>query len=136
MNTYFIINYFRCVFSSISDSDNDKLGVLPTSATGSLSSIITTSVASSAEQEPRAGRRGGGPDDGDAAGSGAGGDHDGDEKLTYADRPLIEEEWWKTTLQVSIPFFIAGIGTIGAGVILGRVEVSRNVFHICSDADH
>lgn len=38
---------------------------------------------------------------------------------------IKHEEWWKTTLQVSIPFLVAGIGTIGAGVILGRVEVSE-----------
>lgn len=34
-----------------------------------------------------------------------------------------EEKWYHTTIQVSIPFFLAGIGTIGAGVILGHVEV-------------
>lgn len=84
------------------------MSALPTSTTGSLSSIITTSVASS-EPDP---------------GSDRGGDG-GDEKLTLRNGVVIkEEEWWKTTLQVSIPFFIAGIGTIGAGVILGRVEVS------------
>lgn len=109
------------------DSDNDKLAVLPTSTTGSLSSIITTSVASSADHDARRGR--GGDGDGGGGGGGDGGadggmDDDGEEKLTYRERPVIEEEWWKTTLQVSIPFFIAGIGTIGAGVILGRVEVS------------
>lgn len=91
------------------DSDNDKLSVLPISTTGSLNSIITTSVASS-EPDP-------GSDKGDGDG--------GDEKLTTRNgAPIKEEEWWKTTLQVSIPFFIAGIGTIGAGIILGRVEVS------------
>lgn len=98
------------------------MAVLPTSTTGSLSSIITTSVASSADHD-HALRRGGEPDGG-GGGDGGGIDDDGEEKLTYGDRPLIEEEWWKTTLQVSIPFFIAGVGTIGAGVILGRVEVS------------
>ena len=39
-------------------------------------------------------------------------------------KQVIQEKWWQTTLQVSIPFLIAGIGTIGAGIILGRVEVS------------
>lgn len=34
------------------------------------------------------------------------------------------ERWYQTTLQVSIPFFLAGIGTIAAGVILGHVKVS------------
>ncbi|CRK87752.1 CLUMA_CG001554, isoform A [Clunio marinus] len=33
-----------------------------------------------------------------------------------------QEKWWQTTIQVSIPFFIAGIGTIAAGIILGNVE--------------
>lgn len=34
------------------------------------------------------------------------------------------EKWYFILLQVSIPFFIAGAGTIGAGVVLGVVEVS------------
>lgn len=33
------------------------------------------------------------------------------------------EKWWQITIQISIPFMLAGIGTIGAGVILGNVEV-------------
>lgn len=33
------------------------------------------------------------------------------------------EKWWQITIQVSIPFFLAGAGTIGAGIILGHVEV-------------
>ncbi|KAG5668150.1 hypothetical protein PVAND_016102 [Polypedilum vanderplanki] len=33
-----------------------------------------------------------------------------------------QERWWQITIQVGIPFFIAGLGTISAGVILGRVE--------------
>ena len=37
---------------------------------------------------------------------------------------MKQEKWWQTTIQVAIPFFIAGIGTIGAGIILGHVEVS------------
>lgn len=97
----------------ISDSDNDKLSVLPISTTGSLNSIITTSVASS-EPDPGSEK---GVDDVDG----------GVEKLTTRNGgPVKDEEWWRTTLQVSIPFFIAGIGTIGAGIILGRVEVSRS----------
>lgn len=84
-------------------------------------------MASSADHD-HGGRHGGDADGGGGGGGGDGGDggidDDGEEKLTYGDRPLIEEEWWKTTLQVSIPFFIAGVGTIGAGIILGRVEVS------------
>lgn len=89
------------------------MSALPTSTTGSLSSIITTTVASS-DQDPDKCGVGGGDD----------GSENGDEKLTARNgTPFKQEEWWRTTIQVSIPFFIAGIGTIGAGVILGRVEV-------------
>ncbi|XP_021701247.1 solute carrier family 41 member 1 isoform X2 [Aedes aegypti] len=108
---------------------NDKLSVLPASTTGSLSSIITTSVASSE------------PDRGDLRDGGVGGGGDDDEHNVVATaagggkcaggggggpgghgREIKQEKWWETTLQISIPFFIAGIGTIGAGIILGRVE--------------
>lgn len=34
------------------------------------------------------------------------------------------EQWHHTTLQISVPFFIAGIGTIGAGLVLAEVSVS------------
>uniref|UniRef100_A0A1B0D8M3 Uncharacterized protein n=1 Tax=Phlebotomus papatasi TaxID=29031 RepID=A0A1B0D8M3_PHLPP len=33
----------------------------------------------------------------------------------------VEEKWWETTLQVLVPFLIAGVGTIGAGVVFGIV---------------
>lgn len=33
------------------------------------------------------------------------------------------ERWYQTTLQVAVPFFIAGIGTIGAGLVLENVKV-------------
>ena len=81
--------------------------MLPGSTSGSLSSITTTSVASSE------------PDPGDGPGDG------GDDQIMKGGHrgPITQEKWWQTTIQVSIPFFIAGIGTIGAGVILGRVEV-------------
>ncbi|XP_021701248.1 solute carrier family 41 member 1 isoform X3 [Aedes aegypti] len=114
---------------------NDKLSVLPASTTGSLSSIITTSVASSE------------PDRGDLRDGGVGGGGDDDEHNVVATaagggkcaggggggpgghgREIKQEKWWETTLQISIPFFIAGIGTIGAGIILGRVERWK-VFH-------
>lgn len=36
----------------------------------------------------------------------------------------LNEKWHHTTLQVSVPFFIAGIGTIGAGLVLAEVQVS------------
>nr|XP_033338231.1 solute carrier family 41 member 1-like isoform X1 [Megalopta genalis] len=32
------------------------------------------------------------------------------------------ERWYQTTLQVAVPFFIAGIGTIGAGLVLAEVK--------------
>ena len=34
------------------------------------------------------------------------------------------EKWWSTTLQVAVPFFLAGAGTIAAGITLGVVQVS------------
>ncbi|XP_030572802.1 solute carrier family 41 member 1 isoform X1 [Drosophila novamexicana] len=125
------------------DPDNEKLSGLPHSTTGSLSSIITTSIASS---EPDPGAAGGGGNGG--GGGGGGGGHGGlgalaadassiagingssEEKLAL-NRPGIKQEKWQTILlQVSIPFFLAGIGTIGAGIVLGRVEkwyVFKNV---------
>lgn len=36
---------------------------------------------------------------------------------------ISHEKWYQTLIQISIPFLIAGIGTIGAGIILGRVDV-------------
>ncbi|XP_073958966.1 solute carrier family 41 member 1-like [Choristoneura fumiferana] len=51
-----------------------------------------------------------------------------DKKITEADaekQPLSgkkEEKWWTTLVQVAFPFFIAGCGTIGAGIVLGRVR--------------
>ncbi|KDR12277.1 hypothetical protein L798_13766, partial [Zootermopsis nevadensis] len=32
---------------------------------------------------------------------------------------VTPERWWSTTLQVAVPFFLAGVGTIGAGLTLG-----------------
>lgn len=39
-------------------------------------------------------------------------------------RDILNERWQHTALQVSVPFFIAGIGTIGAGLVLDNVQVS------------
>lgn len=36
---------------------------------------------------------------------------------------LKKEKWYSVSIQIFIPFMIAGIGTIGAGLVLGRVEV-------------
>ncbi|XP_055909122.1 solute carrier family 41 member 3 isoform X1 [Eupeodes corollae] len=102
------------------DTDNDKLSGLPHSTTGSLSSIITTSIASS-EPDPGSDRGGAGGGN-DGGGSSAGNPGSADEKQAL-NRPGVKQEKWMTILvQVSIPFFLAGIGTIGAGIILGRVE--------------
>jgi solute carrier family 41 len=91
--------------------DDDKLSVLPASTTGSLSSITTTSLVSDKEFAAA-----GGSSDGGAS-------ERGDDKSEKQLIGIQHEKWWQTTIQVSIPFFIAGIGTIGAGIILGRVEV-------------
>ncbi|XP_047037031.1 solute carrier family 41 member 1-like isoform X2 [Helicoverpa zea] len=50
-----------------------------------------------------------------------------DKKLAEVDaekQPLSgkEERWWNTLMQVAVPFFIAGCGTIGAGLVLGTVR--------------
>ncbi|XP_072945952.1 solute carrier family 41 member 2 isoform X2 [Epargyreus clarus] len=50
-----------------------------------------------------------------------------EKKITEADaekQPLSgkEERWWNTLMQVAVPFFIAGCGTIGAGLVLGTVR--------------
>uniref|UniRef100_A0A4Y0BL06 SLC41A/MgtE integral membrane domain-containing protein n=1 Tax=Anopheles funestus TaxID=62324 RepID=A0A4Y0BL06_ANOFN len=128
-----------------------KIATLPASTTGSLSSIITTSIASSepdrgdhrsgggggtgcsgsladevSEGGPLeqkcavggggiAGVNGAGTDDVSAGDGGAGRDHGAG---------IRQEKWWYMTLQIAIPFFIAGVGTIGAGIILGHVEGS------------
>lgn len=45
--------------------------------------------------------------------------HDG---AGFGGRGALDEPWYHTTLQVSVPFFIAGIGTIGAGLVLAEVK--------------
>jgi hypothetical protein len=37
---------------------------------------------------------------------------------------IIDETWYHTGLQIAVPFFIAGIGTIGAGLVLATVKVN------------
>ncbi|XP_055607257.1 solute carrier family 41 member 1 isoform X2 [Uranotaenia lowii] len=123
------------IYGSHHGDGNEKLSVLPASTTGSLSSIITTSVASSEPDrgDHRDGGVGGGGDDDDnndvvatTGGKclGGGGGHGG------PGGEIKQEAWWETTLQISIPFFIAGIGTIGAGIILGRVEHWKVFAHV------
>lgn len=41
----------------------------------------------------------------------------------FGNSGLRDERWYHTILQVAVPFFIAGIGTIGAGLVLAEVEV-------------
>uniref|UniRef100_A0A182W605 SLC41A/MgtE integral membrane domain-containing protein n=1 Tax=Anopheles minimus TaxID=112268 RepID=A0A182W605_9DIPT len=132
-----------------------KIATLPASTTGSLSSIITTSIASSEPDrgDHRSGGGGGtgcsgsladevseggpleqkcvaggggvaggaGPDDGSAGDGGAGREHG---------TGIRQEKWWYMTLQIAIPFFIAGVGTIGAGIILGHVENWKVFVHV------
>lgn len=38
-------------------------------------------------------------------------------------RDIRNEKWYHTILQVSVPFFIAGLGTIGAGRVLTTAKV-------------
>ena len=42
---------------------------------------------------------------------------------TVVMKPLGEERWWQVALQVSLPFIVAGVGMVGAGVVLGIVQV-------------
>jgi hypothetical protein len=52
--------------------------------------------------------------------------NENNESQTESPTKIIKDErWWQILIQVSIPFFIAGIGTIAAGVILGNVEVRK-----------
>ncbi|XP_033237452.1 solute carrier family 41 member 1 isoform X4 [Drosophila pseudoobscura] len=102
----------------------------------------------SSEPDPGAASAGGGGAGSGGGGGGGGGGPNGgplvaadaasiagingssEEKLAL-NRPGIKQEKWTTILlQVSIPFFLAGIGTIGAGIVLGKVEkwyVFKNV---------
>lgn len=102
-----IVNYYKTKFKNYFTGDDDKLSVLHPSAAGSLSSITTTSLVSEV-----------------GASDGAGSDRGGDDRSEKQLVGIKHEKWWQTTIQVGIPFCIAGVGTIGAGIILGRVEVS------------
>lgn len=144
------------------------------SSTGSLTSIITTSIASSEpdpgvsgggvgggspgtgndnqtnsnnnNKEVRFGRKppytnGGGDDDPrmpvvlppNNNNSNVAGEPGNNEEKLALNRPGIKQEKWSSILlQVSIPFLLAGIGTIGAGIILGTVEVSFSFLFLVS----
>lgn len=47
-----------------------------------------------------------------------------DNEETLPIKEIKKEKWWHITIQVAIPFMIAGVGTITAGIILGIVEVN------------
>ena len=53
------------------------------------------------------------------------GDNNGDPEnpSPKKSRLIVDELWYTTLLQISVPFFIAGIGTIGAGLVLAEVKV-------------
>lgn len=40
------------------------------------------------------------------------------------------EKWYSATLQIFVPFCLAGFGTIGAGIVLDNVNVYIIIFHI------
>jgi hypothetical protein len=102
-----LINFLYQFSFMTTGDDEKKFSVLPASTTGSLSSITTTSLVSERDL-------------GDTNGSVKG---DGDDQPDKTPKSYTTEKTWQTILQVAIPFFIAGLGTIGAGIILGRVEV-------------
>ncbi|XP_061497609.1 solute carrier family 41 member 1 [Anopheles gambiae] len=138
------------IYGSTGDGKG-KIATLPASTTGSLSSIITTSIASS--EPDRVDHRSGGDGGTGCSGSlvdevsdgrpldqkcaiscggiagapGASADNGGDDGHG-AD--IRQEKWWYMTLQIAIPFFVAGVGTIGAGIILGHVENWKVFVHI------
>uniref|UniRef100_A0A182Q955 SLC41A/MgtE integral membrane domain-containing protein n=1 Tax=Anopheles farauti TaxID=69004 RepID=A0A182Q955_9DIPT len=151
-------NYRPFTIYGTTGDGKGKIATLPASTSGSLSSIITTSIASSEPDrgDHRSGGGGGtgcsgslagdtsdsgpleekcvvpggvggangsGAGDGITANGGAAGDLDNGAGIR-------QEKWWYMTLQIAIPFFIAGVGTIGAGIILGHVENWKVFVHI------
>lgn len=91
--------------------DKDKKGMsgdnLDNKGGGSLSSgssIVTISSSVSAITDPDP--------------NGSNGSNGNENKID-----IRTEKWCYTILQVSVPFFVAGVGTIGAGYILNMVKV-------------
>lgn len=81
---------------------------------GSLSSgssIVTICSVTNSEPDPE-------PD----YPSGDGGEDPRKQKKKKKSRLVIDETWYHTGLQIAVPFFIAGIGTIGAGLVLAMVK--------------
>jgi hypothetical protein len=93
------------------------LSVSPSAgASGSLDSISPADFESTSTQDDNK-RNSNAADSSDFFG-------DDDDKDVVVLPGIKYEKWWEISLQVSIPFMIAGMGTIGAGIVLGRLEVS------------
>ena len=45
-------------------------------------------------------------------------------------KPIKKEKWQINLIQIIIPFFIAGIGMVGTGILLSVVQVEMNRFYI------
>lgn len=43
---------------------------------------------------------------------------------TETEVTVKKEKWYSVFIQIFIPFMIAGVGTIGAGIVLGKVQVN------------
>uniref|UniRef100_A0A336K5J5 CSON009356 protein n=1 Tax=Culicoides sonorensis TaxID=179676 RepID=A0A336K5J5_CULSO len=87
-------------FDDIEDNNNNNLP--PIQSSSSIVSIVSTASVAGSE-----------PSDGNS---------EGQIIPEKKEKIIPHEPWWHTTLQISIPFFLAGIGTVGAGIILGFVE--------------
>jgi len=104
----FYLTYTDASTAGLKTSDGDKMdkkdvpGGVP-NGNGSLSSgssIVT--ISSNTVLDPDAERR---------------------KDLNGDARDIRNEKWYHTILQVSVPFFIAGLGTIGAGRVLTTAKV-------------
>ncbi|XP_034933875.1 solute carrier family 41 member 1-like [Chelonus insularis] len=101
---------FTLAFNDVDNNGQKKLGrpadqLKVEKATGdeslsSGSSIVTISSAANSDPDPEA----------------------NESNSNRRRRNILDERWHHTALQVSVPFFIAGIGTIGAGLVLAKVE--------------
>ncbi|KAH8346879.1 hypothetical protein KR059_001527 [Drosophila kikkawai] len=57
--------------------------------------------------------------------------NDEESKATKADsEELSKERWYSTLFQIVIPFFLAGLGTITAGLMLGKVQDWTVYLHV------
>ncbi|XP_014211175.1 solute carrier family 41 member 1 [Copidosoma floridanum] len=112
-----IVKKIAAGLKSCGKDTSDKSSEIGSLSSGS--SIVT--ICSVANSEPK-------PDDNATSCSGDGGDDPEAPppppaiKQKKRRRLITEETWYHTGLQISVPFFIAGIGTIGAGLVLARVK--------------